>query len=305
MGVESSERSEYVVATEVMFGLMNSEGFYLTSEKFGNQVSVTGISLRYKQIWHFESNESLHMKGYLKSPFQNYLESDKNGVITCDKDTKSENHLFEVEFTDEGKWMFKDCYGKYLTGTNKNIRCQLKDKAGINATWAIHITNHPQCNIKNVARKRYVHLSDDEFRADEDFPWGKDYVITVEYHQGKYVFRDLNGRYLNGVTGFLDDKCSDDTLFSIFLNGIWYGFKCSNKKYLTVQGSKGRLIASKETFGKDEQFLFEESKPQCFFTANNGRKLTVKQGLRKNLFFSDICTFFKIITFFLTYKFRS
>ncbi|XP_002155122.4 protein singed isoform X1 [Hydra vulgaris] len=276
---EASEISKNEFFNEIKFGLMNSEGFYLTSEKFGNQISVTGTSLRSKQVWHFEKSKSSSMKGYLRSPHLKYLESDKNGIVTCNSDTKCDSFLFEVELTDEGNWMFKDCSGKYLSGTSKNINCQLKEKAGLNAIWAIHITNHPQCNIMSVARKRYVHVSDEEFRADEDLPWGKEYVITIEFCNGKYAFRDLSGRYLNGVTGYLDEKCSNDTLFVLYLNGLMYGFKCNNNKFLTVQGSKGKLIANKDNFGKDEQFLIEESKPQCIFTASNGKKFSVKQGV--------------------------
>ena len=41
----------------IVFGLLNGQGKYLTAEKFGNQISVTGASLRQKQMWTFVQDE--------------------------------------------------------------------------------------------------------------------------------------------------------------------------------------------------------------------------------------------------------
>ncbi|XP_047134819.1 fascin isoform X1 [Hydra vulgaris] len=257
-------------------GLVNFEGKYLTAEKFGNQINVTGTSLRSKQMWCFEQTET-STKVYLKSPNSNYLETTKTGDALCESKEKSNNFIFDVDINEEGQWTFKDCFGKYLCGNSERLYTQ--PKVLDEALWSIHIASHPQCCILSISRKRYVVSENGELCANEDVAWGQNAVITVEYQCGKYALRDSSGKYLNGNTGKLDDKFSKDSWFTIHIYGNMYGLRSSNGKYLTTHGPNGKLIASKQVVGKDEQFIFNESKAQCLLLANNGKKLSIRQGI--------------------------
>ena len=263
----------------ILFGLVNFEGKYLTAEKFGNQINVTGTSLRAKQMWCFEQNEQ-SSKGYLKSPKSNYLETSKSGDVLCESNKKSSNFIFDVDINDEGKWSFRDRFGKYLCGNADRLYTQ--PKLSDDALWGIHIASHPQCSILSPTRKRYVHSENGELCANENVPWGQDAVVTVEFQNGKYALRDSQGRYLNGLTGKLEDKISKESLFIISIYGNMFGLRAYNGKYLTTHGPQGKLVATKQILGKDEQFIFEESKPQCMLIASNGKKVSIRQG--KNLF---------------------
>lgn len=264
--------SQMAIATQ--FGLMNYEGRYLTAEKFGNQINVKGNALRSKQIWMYEQEADCSSKGYLRNQQQRYLETGKNGNVLCESSEKEKEYLFDVEVTDDGKWAFKDVFGKYLTGNTERLHTVLKRNA--ESLWAIHVTNHPHCNVRNVSRQQYVTVNDNEFQANVDIPWGMECIVTLEFCKGKYAVKDTLGRYLNGVTGALENTCNDDCLLSILIQESSFAFRASNGKYLTVYGPNGKLVATKKAVGKDELFAFEGSKAQCFFTANNGKKVTLK-----------------------------
>lgn len=264
---------------EIVFGLMNHEERYLTAEKFGNQINVTGTSLRAKQLWVFEPEGEGSTKGYLRSPQKNYLETSKTGTVVCETDEKQPALLFDVSISDDGRWAFKDSFGKYFAGNKDRLYTTMDSKQADEYLWAIHIAGHPQCNMKSISRQRYVHLDDDQLHATEDIPWGHDAVITVEFRKGKYALRDSQGRYLNGNTGKLMDNIDPECLLIISLQGHDFAFKTSNGKYLQAKGPKGHLIGNKPSIDKDALFSLEESKAQITLTANNGKKASIRQGM--------------------------
>ncbi|XP_066935732.1 fascin-like isoform X1 [Clytia hemisphaerica] len=263
----------------IVFGLMNQQGKYLTAEKFGNQISVTGTSLRSKQLWTFEPEGAESSKGYLRSPQKNYLETTKTGTVTCEAEEKEVSLLFDVTVADDGRWAFKDSFGKFLAGNTERLYTTMDSKQADEYLWAIHIAGHPQCNMRSVSRKRFVHLKDDQLCANEDIPWGHDAVITLEFHRGKYAIRDSNGRYLNGESGELETTSTEECMFSIALQDTEFAFKSSSGKYLTVYGPAGKLIANKKAISRDELFALEQSKAQVMLTANNGKTASIKQGI--------------------------
>lgn len=264
---------------QIVFGLMNQDGKYLTGEKFGNQINVTGTSLRAKQLWKFEPEGEGSTKGYLRSPQNNYLETSKTGTVICESEEKQPSLLFEVTISDDGRWAFKDSFGKYLAGSKSGLYTTMDPKQDSEYLWAIHIAAHPQCNMKSIARKRYVHLNDDELQANEDIPWGHDSVITVEFQQGKYALRDSQGRYLDGVSGKMVDKMTPECLLILSLQGKEFAFKGNNGKYLQTHGPKGHLVANKQTMDNHTLFSLEESKAQVILIANNGKKASIRQGM--------------------------
>lgn len=264
----------------IQFGLMNRDKKYLTAEKFGNQINVTAPTMKSKQIWSFVLQNDDQIKGYLMSPQKKYLETNKNGNVICESEEKNDSFLFQVEVADNGRWAFKDIFGKYLAGNSERLYTTMSHKLNDEVLWAFHYAGHPQCNIKSVSRKRYVHLDGDELRANENIPWGKDAVLTLQFHKGLYSIRDANGNYLNGINGDLAENLDDSAMFMLFLQGNNFAFKSlSNKKFLTVYGPKGKLVASKNNVGKDEVFSIEDSKTQCVLTASNNKHLSVKQGI--------------------------
>ena len=112
------------------------------------------------------------------------------------------------------------------------------DDVPADGRWVVHLAMHPQINLYNTMRKRFVHLDSNELRCTEDIPWGEDALLTLEFYdehtEGRYGIRACDGRYLDAsgslkaspsascqfLIGFHDDQislCSDDG--SAFTNG--------------------------------------------------------------------------------------
>lgn len=263
----------------IQLGLMNKDEKYLTAEKFGNQINATAPSMKAKQIWSFVLENGDQTKGYLMSPQNRYLETNKNGNVSCESEEKNDSFVFQIEVAENGKWAFKDVFGKYLAGNSDRLYTTMTPKLNDEVLWAVHYAGHPQCNLKSLSRQQYVHLENSELRANENIPWGKDAVLTLQFHKGLYSIRDGEGNYLNGAKGELTEKLDDNAMFMLFSQDSGFAFKSlANKKFLTVYGPKGKIIASKNNIGKDEIFLIEDSKAQCSLRANNNKHLSVKQG---------------------------
>ena len=273
----------------IQLGLMNKDEKYLTEEKFGNQINATAPSMKAKQIWSFVLENGDQTKGYLMSPQNRYLETNKNGNVSCESEEKNDSFVFQIEVAENGKWAFKDVFGKYLAGNSDRLYTTMTPKLNDEVLWAVHYAGHPQCNLKISSRQQYVHLENSELRANENIPWGKDAVLTLQFHKGLYSIRDGEGNYLNGAKGDLTEKLDDNAMFMLFSQENGFAFKSlANKKFLTVYGPKGKIIASKNSVGKDEIFLIEDSKAQCSLRAYNNKHLSVKQGKNVSIVFADI-----------------
>ena len=258
-------------------GLTNHEGKYLTEENFEHQLNVSGTSLSSKQLWTFEPEGDWVTKGFLRSPKNFYLQTTKTGEVSCETDEKQPNLVFTVTLSKDGRWSFKDQFGKILSCNKDILTTTMSSKDEY--SWGIHVTGHPQCTMKSISQKRYVLSKEDEFSALEDIPWGGDAVVTMQYRNGKYALLDSRGRYLNGVSGKLEENVSDDSLFVLSLRGKDYNFRGSNGKHLTVSGPKKQLIASKLNPDNDTWFSLERSRAQFVLTAINGKKASIRQGL--------------------------
>ena len=83
-------------------------------------------------------------------------------------------------------------------------------------------------NVRNVNRKRYVHLADGALSTDEDIPWGDDAVLTIVYFpEGKYGIQASNGKYL-AASGALKDNADADTRFIIKFHSDQVSFLGNN-----------------------------------------------------------------------------
>ena len=262
----------------LMFGLVNCEGKYLTAESFGFKINANGTALRKKQTWTFEQ-EAGQEGGYLKSPQGRYLAADKNGNVRCDIEEKEADAKFDVEVQKDGRWGIKSKYGHYMVGSGDSVSCSAR-KPDDKSVWAVHLALHPQVNLKSVSRKRHLHLIGDEIFANEDIPWGKDAVITLEFLGTKYALRAADGRYLN-KSGKLVDKVSSDCELVLEFYDNLVAFRDEDGHYLCPYGPKGKIQAGKKatlSSTKDELYEMGDSHAQCILIANNGRKVSIKQG---------------------------
>lgn len=210
-----------------------------------------------------------------------YLTANEAGLFGSDAESKGKNELFEIEAQEDGKWALKSAFGFYAGGTGEALDAFTK-VLDADRLWTVQLAMHPQICMKNVNRKRYVHLAGDCLDTTEDVPWGDDAMITLKFFdEGKYALETCDGRFLS-ESGALKNEPTADCRFIIQFFGTEVAFKGSNGLYVSAVGGNGVLKASKKTVGKDEQFDLEDSHPQVKLLAWNGKRVSIKTGVEVN-----------------------
>lgn len=257
------------------FGLVNSANKYLTAEKFQSTVNANGTSLKKKQIWTLERVSDNVIA--LKSCFNKYLSATKNGDLSAGGEEIAADQKFEFDTQPDGKVAIRSAtHGRYVSGSGDQLSCYAQS-VGADNLFTINLAMHPQVNLRNVNRKTYVHLEEGELRCNEEIPWGYDAMIIVEFHDGKYALRASNSKYLSRVGTLVDNVCPD-ALFTLVFRQAQVAFKDCGGKYLTAVGPTATMKSRKDTIGKDELFIFEDSHSQVSFVASNGKYVSTSDA---------------------------
>jgi fascin 1/2 len=261
-------------------GLVNSSNKYMTAEKFGFKINASGTALKNKQIWMLEQDLNEEVV-YIRSFLGRYLSSDKYGNVSCEAEEPGPSEKFAIEYTKgTGKWLFRQvAHGNYLGTTGDNLKC-FAMSPGDNESWTVQMSIHPQVHLRNVNRKRYAHLKDDEIQCNEIVPWGQDALIILEFVEGKYALKTSDNRYLH-KDGGLVDQLDDSSKFTLEIKSgqsSGLAFKDDEGRYLTAVGSTASMKARNKTVTRDELFTIEDSHPQVVVMAHNGKLASIRQG---------------------------
>jgi fascin 1/2 len=264
------------------FGLISSAGKYLTAETFQNKIGATAGVMKKKQIWFLEATDGSDTVK-IRSHLGKYLRVDGDGKFTGDGEQDNEETDLVIIALDDGRWNLKsNKYGWFAGGSGENLSAFTTEDTAEHNKWTVHLAMHPQVCIKNVKRKTYMHLSDDgnSLQCDEAIPWGFDATVTVIYFTGgTYGLQAANGHFLTN-TGALVADADDNCKFIIAFLGKQMTFKSVvNGKYVTALGASGICKATKGVALKDETFVMEDSWPQITLKANNGKYVSIKQGV--------------------------
>ncbi len=255
------------------FGLIGSANKYLTAEAFQFKVTANGATLKKKQIWTLERVDETVVA--LKSHLGRYLTSDKDGKLDASADEVGPDQKFELLTQDDGKVAIRSAtHGRYIGGTGDQLT-GYDQTIGPTNLWTIHLAMHPQINLRNVNRRAYCHLVDDEIRCNEVIPWGFDAMMILEFHGQKYALRAANLQYLSR-TGALLDRVNDDCLYTLVFRHAQVAFRDCNGKYLTAVGASATVMSRKDSISKDELFVLEDSHPQVHLIAANGKYVSVR-----------------------------
>jgi hypothetical protein len=261
------------------FGLVNSAGMYLTCETFQKKVGCTGKKLGKKQILFLEAGAEGTVS--LRTHLGNYIRVDGDGKFLADGEKGDEETNIIIEAQPDGTWLLKSAkYGWYLGGSGENLTAFITE-ATADRFWKVHLAMHPQITLKNVARKRYVHLVGDVLNTDADMPWGENATLNLVHNDGCYQIQGVSGGFLEDTGRMTEDAGGASTLFILDFHGDVISFKSKKSgKYLTSLGASGLLKATKPGITKDEQFQMEDSWPQVSLQAcKSGKFLSTKQGV--------------------------
>ena len=265
------------------FGLINCSHLYLTAETFQSKINCNGKTLKKKQIWTLERVSETAVA--LKASTGRYLTAERSGNLTASGESVGEDQQFEFQTQDDGRIVIKSvAHGRYVGGSGDKMNCFDKPgEIGPMNSFTIHLAIHPQINLRNYNRKTYCHLVDEEIRCDEAIPWGYDAMLILEFHDGMYALRAANTKYL-AHTGDLIEVLTKDALYTLVFRNAQVAFRDRHGRFLTAVGASATIMARKDTIGKDELFVLEDSHPQVRLVASNGKYVSIrdKQEVRAN-----------------------
>jgi fascin 1/2 len=244
--------------------------------------------MKKKQIWFLESNEAgsgddaVAGNVFIRSHLGKYLTVDGDGKFLGNGDSKGAEQAFNIEAQDDGRWALRSAkYGWYAGGSGENLTAFTKEVAE-DRLWTVRLAMHPMVTVRNIKRKAYVHLSEKALTTDEITPWGDDAVLSVIFFEnGSYGLQACNGGYMS-ASGQLSepDAPGPANQFTIEFQGGMVSFKSlTTQKYITSLGASGLCKATKATITDDERYQLENSYPQMILKANNGKLLSIKQGV--------------------------
>ena len=262
---------------------------YLTAEKTGGMINASATAMKTKQLWTIEHDKTDTDVVYLRSPMGCYLSADKSGNASCSIREKTPETKFLLFYNPQGCWAFKNLvYGRYF-GTdlaslpNAELHCKATSH-GDGEWWFVRLAYHPQINLRSTGTRRAYARYDqksNQIHCKEDIPWGQNAQLTLEFVDGKYAVKTFDNKYLHR-NGDLVDEAWQDALFVLELRSgqiSGMALKDCKRQYLSAVGANGILKAKNTTIGKDELFRVEQCHPQVFFKANNGKYVSIKQGI--------------------------
>lgn len=285
---------------KITFGLKSAAGKYLTCESLmGGRVNASASSMKTKQIWSFiPAGDSDRVVGYFLSSTGLYLSTLPNGKCVASSDA-GPAALFEVRAYPDGRWVlisklgsakenaqeyFFGGNGESLDAFNKVVMVadpKLAPAPPADRMWIVQLAMHPQVCIRNVNKKKYVHLDTDAqaLLTNEIVPWGDDAMLTlVFFPEGRYGIKAANRLFLD-KSGALKQDADDGCKFVLEIRGSQYAFKSSTGEYLSSATGTMKATREAKAVTKDELYEFEDSHPQIKLTDYASRKVSVKHGV--------------------------
>lgn len=262
-------------------GLINYAQKYLTAESFGCKINVSGTALKKKQTFTLVQ-DPVEEVVYIKSHLGRYLSADKYGNVTCEAEEPDQTEKFSVEYdkNSSGRWAFRNVvHGNFLGGTDDNLKCFSKSVTDYDL-WIVQLSIHPQVHLRNVNRKRYAHVCDDQLQVTQTIPWGEKSLLFLDFVEGRYALKTFDNRYLQ-TNGELSEQLSNNAKFTLEIRSGQNGglaFRDCNGCYLTGVGATATMKGRNKAVGKDELFTLEDTHPQVVLFAYNGKKVSIKQG---------------------------
>lgn len=216
----------------------------------------------------------------ISSHLGRYIYGDKDGNFKGDAEMQSPDTTWSIEPQSDGTWALKSAAGYYVHGTGDNLTCFQKELPG-DGRWVVHLAMHPQINLTNEMRKRWVHLEDGELHCTEDIPWGEDALINLvffgDHPCGRYGLMASNGKYLS-ANGSLVDSPSDNCKFLLGFHDANISFRDESGNYLSCIGAKAvlKVKTGSDKVTKDELFSIKDSEPQFTIIDTRGKYVSVR-----------------------------
>lgn len=268
-------------ALEWSMGFRNrASGKYLTQETFGYALNAQSATLKKKQIFYLLPAEG---GVYIRTHLGRYLSAQADGSFKGDVEQPNGDCVWGIEPQPDGTWALKSKYGFYANAKGDTLSAFTKelptDQSG---EWTVHLAMHPQINLFNVMRKRYVRFNAGGLSADEDVPWGADALLTFvffeEHPSGRYGLMACTGEFLT-ASGKMVPAPTKESQFLLGFHDDCISLRDEQGNYLSCIGASGQLKAAKSKITKDELFQISDSEPQFDIKDSKGKQVSIKSGI--------------------------
>lgn len=223
------------------FGLRNYEGKYLTVETFNSLINCNSKVMKKKQIFFLEKADGENQV-YIRTWANKYLAVDSDGNFSATSEDKSADAALTILPQPDGTWALVSHRMQYIHGSGDKMKALIDREIADKSTtkFVVHLAMHPQVNIKNVNRKRYLHLNNNCITCDENVPWGDDAVLNLDFNSdGSYSIQTAAGTFLH-KDGGLTDSIGEDNKFVLEFHHSELAFKSKTSgQYLTCAGGDG------------------------------------------------------------------
>jgi len=262
-------------------GLRNrASGKYLTQETFGFALNVQSAVLKKKQILTLVPAEG---GAYIQTHLGRFLYGLADGKLLGDLESPNADALWTIEAREDGTWALKSRHGFYANVKGDTLSAFTKtlpeDHSG---EWVVHLAMHPQINLLNVMRKRFVAYRSGELCAVEDVPWGEDALLTFvffdEHPCGRYGLMAYTGEFLT-ASGKLTSNPTRECQFLLGIHDNCYSLRDESGLFLSCVGATGTLKVVKNRVTKDELFQITDSEPQFTIVDSKGKYVSVRSGV--------------------------
>lgn len=255
-------------------------GKYLTQETFGYSLNCQSTSLKKKQIFYLLPAEG---GVYIKTHLGRYLYGLADGTWKGDLEAPNADAVWTIEPQPDGTWALKTRHGFYANVKGETLSAFTKELPKDNSgEWVVHLAMHPQINLLNVMRKRFVAYRSGELQAVEDVPWGEDALLTFVFFEdhpcGRYGLMAYTGEYLT-ASGKLSSAANRDAQFLLGFHDDCISLRDENGNYISCVGAQGTLKAAKNKVTKDELFQLTDSEPQFVIVDSRGKQVSIRSGV--------------------------
>jgi fascin 1/2 len=257
-------------------GLKGPDGFYLTVEPFGGRVGLTSKAMKAKQIFVLEHPDGPGTTVAIRTSLGRYLTGRRDGSLSADAEHVGADERFTLLTHADGRVSFQSAHGFFLGGKGEHVDAYGRDRKAEDRQFHCNLAVHPQMNIWNVNRKKFLHLKGDHVSMDEVIPWGDDAVLTLQFVEetNRYTLQTCTGGYL-ASDGSLQAEPIPAAQFLLEIAGGMVAFQGHNGRYLTGIGGEGLCRATKlGPPSRDELFALEDSQPQIKLTSVFGKKVS-------------------------------
>ncbi|XP_075780233.1 fascin-3 [Pelodiscus sinensis] len=247
-------------------GLISWAGSYLTSECYGDGVTVLGTSLGRKQTWELQvtMKQGKETVVELLGHQGRYLLVDPDGSVRCGQPAADQQSQFLLELHHSGTWTLQLLDSrKYLESDGEDVFC-ISRRPSAYHRWLPQLAMHVHIVLYSPAKQCYARADTDLDRVwvDTPVPYPEECGFVLRFKHGMYHLETSRHKYVSRRET-LAKKPSTHTAFHLNLQPRCLAFLSDRDgSILYPQGKRGLLCLGDSPPEEEEKWFVIKRCPQ-------------------------------------------